>query len=126
MLVKVDLNIFFLKDMADFCLILFRISGWQQWVWTWSTLYHSVYMYLAVCTQLYKYLVPPWLSYCLNLAVIVTAQLNSETLCCCCALPENIGSRFLVCNLILSQLERRHQKKMEYDLKKMKMEDGKK
>ena len=62
--------------MADFCIILFGISGWQQGVWTWSTLYHSVYMYLAVCTQLYKYLSPPWLSYYLNLALTISAPVN--------------------------------------------------
>ena len=34
------------------------------------------------------------------------------------ALPDNLGSWFLVCNLILTQLERRPKKKMEDDLKK--------
>ena len=34
------------------------------------------------------------------------------------ALPDNLGSWFSVCNLILTQLERRPQKKMEDDLKK--------
>ena len=33
-------------------------------------------------------------------------------------LPGNLGSWFLVCNLILTQLERRPKKKMEDDLKK--------
>jgi hypothetical protein len=34
------------------------------------------------------------------------------------ALPGNLGSLFLACNLILTQLERRPPKKMEHDLKK--------
>jgi hypothetical protein len=40
------------------------------------------------------------------------------------ALPDILGSWFLPCNLILTQLERRPQKQMEDDLQKQKIEDN--
>jgi hypothetical protein len=40
------------------------------------------------------------------------------------ALPDNIGSSFSLCNLILSQLERRPPKKLDDDLEKKLIEDN--
>jgi hypothetical protein len=43
--------------MADFCLILFWICSWQQWVWTWSPFYPCIKKFVtrsqvAVCLPL--------------------------------------------------------------------------
>ena len=55
-----------------------------------------------------------------NMSIFVTTstQVGSDQVSNLRALPDNLGSWFLVCNLILTQLERRPQKKMEDYLKK--------